>query len=73
MNLVASAIVMVPVIGAFVLLFMRSYDRNRGLHGRAKLHAAAIALTAVWAWPVTLLYWWRGPTPERREQRSTTT
>ncbi|MDQ1460819.1 MAG: hypothetical protein QOI08_2303, partial [Actinomycetota bacterium] len=36
----------------------------------AKLHAIAIAFAAAWAWPVTLVYWWKGPTPERRGRRS---
>jgi hypothetical protein len=68
---VGNVIFSIVVTGAFVvlplsLLFMRSYDRNRGLHGRAKLHAIAIAFAAVWAWPLTLVYWWKGPTPERR-------
>jgi hypothetical protein len=70
MNLIASAIIMAPIVAAFVLLFMRSYERNRGLHGRAKLHAVAIAFAAVWAWPITLLYWWRGSTPERRQSHT---
>lgn len=65
-NLIASIVLTgVLVVLPLSLLFMRSYDRNRGLHGRAKLHAIAIAFAAVWAWPVTLAYWWKGPTPER--------
>jgi hypothetical protein len=65
-NVIVSAALMVLIVGAFVLLFQRSYERNRSLHGRARIHSALIAVLAVWAWPVTLLYWWKGPTPERR-------
>jgi hypothetical protein len=57
----AAVLVVLPLS----LVFMHSYERNRGLHGRAKLQAIAIAFAAVWAWPVTLAYWWKGPTPER--------
>jgi hypothetical protein len=70
-NVIASIVLTgALVVFPLSLLFMRSYDRNRGLHGRAKLHAIAIAFAAAWAWPVTLVYWWKGPTPERRGRRS---
>ena len=60
------AVVVLPLS----LLFLRSYERNRSLHGRAKLHAIAVAFAAVWAWPITLAYWWKGPTPERRGHKA---
>lgn len=70
MNTVTAVLISAVVLIAFGLLAVwiasRSYRRNLILHRRSQAGAVLVAALAVVLYPVTLLYWLVGPTPERR-------
>ena len=65
----ASALILLGFAVLLVGIFLRSFGRNRGIYGRPPGSAMLIAFVAAWFWPLTLLYWALGPTPEREMRK----
>ncbi|HLG01351.1 MAG TPA: hypothetical protein VI916_12845 [Acidimicrobiia bacterium] len=69
MKYVASAVILVGFAALYLWIFLRSYRRNLHSFGRSNGSSVFVAFWAAWFWPLTLLWWMFGETPERRSRR----